>query len=224
MTNMQPPGRCRIRCIGLISALIFTLLVSLPWLPRAGSAAEDSPEAIQLKQKAQNALVEGRYADAAAANLEIAEKHPDSEARRYAVQMLGIIYEENLVDLKKAIQWDREFLEKYADSRQAPAYREKIASLEKLLNQEPAFKTYQAIRSANEGDEIKVKKFEALLKDQPDFLLKDKVESELGYAYGRMDEREKSYLAFQASLPRAVKINSLQPTGRPMKMRIATGK
>jgi hypothetical protein len=213
MTNAQPPWRCGIRRIELISALIFTLLMSLSWLPQAGSAAQDSPEAAQLKQKAQKAYVEGRYADAAAANLEVAEKHPDSDARHYAVQLLGVIYEENLVDLEKAIQWDREFLEKYADSRQAPAYREKLAFLEKMLNQEPAFKTYQAIRSANEGDEIMVKKFEALLKDHPDFLLKDKVQSELGYAYGRMDEREKSYLAFQAIASRGGE-NKLSSTDR----------
>ncbi len=70
-------------------------------------------------------------------------------------------------------------------------------SLNSLI-QEQAFKTYQSIRFAHEGDEIMVKKFEALLKEHPDFLLKDKVESELGYAYARMDERKKSALAFQA--------------------------
>ena len=41
------------------------------------------------------------------------------------------IYEDNLVDIKKAIKWDREFLENYADSRQVPFYKEKIASLGK---------------------------------------------------------------------------------------------
>jgi len=202
MTNKPPLRRFRIRRIDLIYALIFTLIVGLSWLPRAGSAAQDSPEATQLKQKAQHAYVEGRYADAVAANLEIAEKHPDSEARRYAVQILGAIYEENVIDLKKAVEWDREFLQKYADPRQAPFYEGKISNLEKLLPQEPAFKTYQAIRSANYSDEILVEKYEALLKGHPDFLLRDNVEIELGNAYGRMDRREQSYLAFQSIVSR----------------------
>jgi len=174
------------------------MLVSLFCLPIPAFSAQDSQVADELKQKAQHAYVDGYYAEAANADLEIAEKHPGSVARRYAVQMLGTLYEDNLVDLKKAIKWDREFLEKYADSRQVPFYNDKIASLEKLMKQEQAFKTYQAIRFANAGDEIMVKKFEALLKERPDFLLKDDVERELGYAYDRLDKRRRSYLAFEA--------------------------
>ena len=41
-------------------------------------------------------------------------------------------------------------------------------------------------------------KFEALLKAHPEFILKDKVLSELGYAYARMDKSRQSYLAFQS--------------------------
>src|ERR1700690_1142417 len=174
------------------------LLMSLFLLSVAGYAAQDSPAVNALKKKAQHAFINGRYAEAAALNREIAEKHPESEERRYAVQMLGTIYENNLVDVKKAIKWDREFLDKYADPRQVPFYKEKLASLEKLLNQEQAFKTYQAIRFSNTGDEIMVKKFEALLKDQPDFMLKDDVLRELAYAYDRMDKRQQSYLALKA--------------------------
>ena len=111
--------------------------------------------------------------------------------------MLGTIYEDHIVDVKKAIKWDQEFLEKYAKSGQIPFYKDKIANLEKLRAQEQAFKIYQSIMFANKGDEFMVQKFEALLKEHPDFLLKDKVESELGYAYARMDERKKSALAFQ---------------------------
>ncbi len=178
--------------------LILTLLGSLFLLPLFGFAAQDSPAVKELKQKAQHAYVDRRYAEAAAIDLEIAEKHPETEARRYAVQMLGTLYEDNLVDIKKAIKWDREFLEKYAAPRQVSFYKEKLASLEKLMNQEQAFKTYQAIRFANAGDEIMVKKFEALLKERPDFLLKVDVLRELGYAYDRMDKRRQSYLAFKA--------------------------
>jgi hypothetical protein len=198
MTNTLPPRRCRIRRIELISALILTLLFSLSWLPRAASAAQDSQSVMDLKEKAQQAYMAGRYAEAEASDLEIAEKHPESEARHYAVQLLGVIYEENLVDLRKAIQWDTEFLEKYADSRQGPVYKEKIAFLENLLPQEAAFRTYQAIRSGKDSDEVRVQKYEALLKECPDFLLKDRVESELGYSYARLDKREKSYRAFQS--------------------------
>lgn len=177
---------------------VLALLVSLFLLPLAGYAAQDSPAVDALKQKAQHAYVKGSFAEAAALDLEIAEKHPESDARRYAVQMLGTIYENNLVDVKKAIKWDREFLEKYADPRQVSFYREKLASLEKLRSQEEAFKTYQAILSVDQGDEIMAQKFEALLKAHPEFILKDKVLSELGYAYTRMDKSRQSYLAFQA--------------------------
>jgi hypothetical protein len=178
--------------------LILTLLGNLFLLPLSGFAAQDSLLVKELMQKAQHAYVDRRYGEAAAIDLEIAEKHPETEARRYAVQMLGTLYEDNLVDIKKAIKWDREFLEKYADPRQVTFYKQKLASLEKLMNEEQAFKTYQAIRFANAGDEIMAKKFEALLKERPDFLLKDDVLRELGYAYDRMDKRRQSYLAFKA--------------------------
>jgi tetratricopeptide (TPR) repeat protein len=178
--------------------LILMLLVSLFCLPIAGFTAQDSPIVTELKQKASHAYIDGHYAEAVAANLEVAEKYPESEARRYAVQMLGTIYEDNIVDIKKAVKWDREFLNKYADSRQVSFYTDKIASLEKMLNQEQAFTTYQNIRFANKGDEFIVKQFERLLKDHPDFLLKADVERELGHAYSRMDKRKQSVQAFQA--------------------------
>ncbi len=182
----------------LIPLLVLTLLMSLLCLPIIGFTAQDGQVVNELKQKAQHAYIDRRYTEAAAFNLEIAEKHPESDASRYAVQMLGTIYEDNLVDIKKAIKWDREYLKKYADPRQVPFYKEKLTSLEKLMNQEQAFKTYQAIRFANNGDEIMTKEFEALLKEQPDFLLKDDVLRELGYAYDRLDKRQQSYLAFNA--------------------------
>ncbi len=201
-TNELPlelvPVRHADRIPRIIPVIVLTLFWSLFLFPLTGFASQDSPVADELKQKAQHAYIIGSYDEAAAINLEIAQKHPESEARRYAVQMLGTLYENNLVDIKKAIKWDREYLEKYADARQVPFYREKLASLKKLAAQEQAFKVYQSIRFAHEGDEIMVKKFEALLKENPDFLLKDKVLSELGYAYARMDKRRQSYLAFQA--------------------------
>ena len=152
----------------------------------------------ELKEKAQKAFIEGRYNDAEAADLEIAEKHPESQERHYAVQMLGTIYENNIVDISKAIKWDREYLKKYANQRQVSFYKEKVASLEKMLSQEQAFKIYQGIRFADKGDEFMVKQFERLMKEHPDFLLKADVERELGYAHARMDRRKQSQQAFQA--------------------------
>jgi len=198
ITRIASRKRVAARRVGpVILLLLLALLGGMCLTPGLGYA-EDNPEAAQLKQDAQNAFLKGDFAKAAAINLEIATKHPDSLARHYAVQMLGTIYENNIVDIKKAIKWDQEFMKEYADSRQVPFYKDKIASLERLLKQEEAFKAYQSILFANKGDEVLVQKFEALLKEHPDFLLKDKVESELGYAYGRMDERKKSALAFQA--------------------------
>jgi hypothetical protein len=52
--------------------------------------------------------------------------------------------------------------------------------------------------TAGLDDSIMVKKFEDLLKEHPDFLLKDKVERELAYAYAHMDKRRESERAFQA--------------------------
>jgi tetratricopeptide (TPR) repeat protein len=206
--DMLPLKLVAVRRPELIRLLILMLLGSLFFLPRAGFAAQDSPAVKEMKQKAQHAYIDGRYAEAIAINLAIAEKHPESEARRYAVQMLGALYEDNLIDIKKAIKWDREFLEKYANSRQASFYKEKLSSLEKLMKQGEAFKIYQKIRFVNQGDEIMVQKFEALLKDKPDFLLKDKVLSELGYAYARMDKRKESYLAFVALSRNGSKLSS----------------
>ncbi|MCM2359961.1 MAG: hypothetical protein NDI77_17550 [Geobacteraceae bacterium] len=181
----------------IVPFLLLALFGALLLLPLAGLAAEEDTLADELKKKAQQAFVAGRYAEAAASNLEIAEKHPESPARRYAVQMLGTLYENNLVDVRKAVKWHREFLDKYADPRQAPFYKEKLASLEKLMHQEQAFATYQAIRFANKGDEVMVAQFEALLAKHPDFLLRAEIQRELGYAYARLDKRQQSYQAFQ---------------------------
>jgi tetratricopeptide (TPR) repeat protein len=208
ITIMLPLKRIAMQRAKFFPLLILTFFVTLSWLPVTGFAEQERPgvneqkpevtKVAELKQKAQDAYIHSRYAAAAALNLEIAEKYPVSKERRYSVQMLGTLYEDNLTDIKKAIKWDREFIKKYADPRQVPVYKEKVASLEKLMNQEQAFKTYQAIRFANKGDEVMVTKFEALLKDHPDFLLKTEVQRELAYAYGRLDKRRESYLAFQA--------------------------
>ncbi len=183
--------------ITIKTLFVFTLLCILFNLPLTGFA-EDNLVVKELKEKAQKAFIEGRYSDAADTYLEIAGKHPESRERHYAVQMLGTIYENNIVDIRKAIKWDREYLKKYANQQQVSFYKEKVASLEKMLSQEQAFKIYQGIRFADKGDEFMVKQFERLLKEHPDFLLKAEVERELGYAYARLDKRKQSRQAFQA--------------------------
>jgi tetratricopeptide (TPR) repeat protein len=175
----------------------FVLIITVLFLSHSVDALAASPE--ELKQNAQQAYLAGRYPEAVAANREIAEKHPESRERRYAVQMLGTIHEDNLVDLHKAVKWDREFLEKYATPQQKTFYENKISSLEKLLQQkqDEAFAAYQAVKFANRGDEELVRGYEELLKNYPDFTLKARVKKELGYAYARMDKRKESYQALQ---------------------------
>ncbi len=186
-------------------AITATTLGVLPLAPSAAHAESDDPTTSALKQTAQQAYLEKRFDQAIALDLEITQ-HPESQVRRYAVQMLGTLYEDNVVDVAAAIRWDREFLEKYADVRQVAFYRQKIATLEQVLPQKDAFATYQKIRFANQGDEVQVQQLEALLKEHPDFFLKDRVQAELGYAYARMDKHKQSYLAFQA----------LSQSGKPM--------
>ena len=187
-------------------------------------AEQDGSEVTELKQKAQKAFISAHYDEAVTAFLEIAQKHPGSQARRYAVQMLGTIYENNLVDTTKAIKWDREYLKRYADQRQVPFYKEKIDRLTnvvKAANQEEAFKTYQNIKFANKGDAYLVRKYEELLKNHPDFLYKADVERELGYIYARLDKPKKSYAAFQAvsSQSHGLKLSSSDRTASEENLR-----
>ncbi len=119
--------------------------------------------------------------------------------------MLGNLYENNLVDLKKAMKWYGVYRDEYADARQAIVYRDKISLLAALLPQEQAFADYQAIRFSNAGDKAVVERYEALLARRPDFLLKAEVQRELGQAYDRLDKRGQSYLAFQYLVQRGGK-------------------
>lgn len=159
---------------------------------------QDSPEIAQLKAQSQSAFLKGDFAQAIKLDERIAQACQTCPAHRYAVQMLGTLYEDRVVDLNKAIKWDREFLDKYAINEQIPFYKEKIATLQKLLSQEQAFRAYQAIQFAHLEDEALVVRFTEFLKQYPDFQYKDKIESDMAYAYARMDERKKSAQAFQA--------------------------
>ena len=229
MSGVRPPMRTAKRHSKFIPLLFLMLSGALIWLPGALFAEEAGPAASEqkspdsagqkpntpevaeqqpkltevavLKQKALDAFIHGRYAEAVACNLKIVHKFPGTKERHAAVQMLGTIYEDNLVDLKQAIKWDRVFLEKYADSRQVPFYKEKLeklTALEKGINQEAAFKAYHNIKFANKGDGYLVKNYEALLKAHPDFSMKVEVQKEIAYAYDRMNKPKESYAALQA--------------------------
>jgi hypothetical protein len=227
--GIEPPKRSARQHAKSVSLLIMTLFGLLVWFPGAVLAEEATPaaseqkgpdaaeqkpktpdvvapkpklsEVAELKEKALDAFVHGRYAEATACNLKIVHKFPGTKERHSAVQMLGTIYEDNLVDLKQAIKWDREFLEKYADSRQIPFYKEKLeklAALKKGINQEEAFKAFHNIKFANRGDAYLVKNYEALLKAHPDFSMKVEVQKEIAYSYDRMNKPKESYAALQA--------------------------
>jgi outer membrane protein assembly factor BamD (BamD/ComL family) len=172
-------------------AALCLLLLSSP-----AAASPDGRSANELKDSASRAYLAGRVEEAAARWLELAESHPDSQAHAMAVQMLGTLYEEKLVDLGKAIAWDREFLERYANPRQAAFYREKLARLEGLQRQEGPFATYQSIRRAEQGDAAMVERLEALLTEHPNFSLRADVQRDLAYAYARLDQRRLSYERF----------------------------
>jgi tetratricopeptide (TPR) repeat protein len=188
--SSHPAGRVTV-------LVILVLLASLAGLAGVLHADQENPEAKALQLKAQKAFTDRHYAEAAGIDEKIAQKYPGTLERRFAVQMLGSIYEDNLVNIGKALKWDREYLKKYANPRQVSYYTEKIAALEKLKVQEDSFRIYKRIRFAGKGDAIMVKEFEVLLKEHPDFLLKNDVERELAYAYSRMDKRKESFQAIQ---------------------------
>jgi len=192
------PARRPLHPAGRVTVLvIFLLFASLAGLAGVLHADQENPEAKELEIRAQKAFTDRHYNEAAGIDEKIAHKYPGTLERRFAVQMLGSIYEDNLVNIGKALKWDREYLKKYANPRQVSYYTEKIASLEKLKVQEDAFRIYKRIRFASKGDAIMVKEFEVLLKEHPDFLLKNDVERELAYAYSRLDKRKESFQAIQ---------------------------
>jgi outer membrane protein assembly factor BamD (BamD/ComL family) len=188
--SSHPAGRVTV-------LVILVLLASLAGLAGVLHADQENPEAKALQLKAQKAFTDRHYAEAAGIDEKIAQKYPGTLERRFAVQMLGSIYEDNLVNIGKALKWDREYLKKYANPRQVSYYTEKIAALEKIKFQEDDFRIYKGIRFAGNGDAFMVKKFEVLLKEHPDFLLKNDVERELAYAYARLDKRKESFQAIQ---------------------------
>ena len=201
-TDMQPSKGIALLFSGFFPLFVLVLFVLLFGKPANGLAEslrseQENPEAKELQLKAQKAFTDRHYAEAAGIDEKIAQKYPGTLERRFAVQMLGSIYEDNLVNIGKALKWDREYLKKYANPRQVQYYTGKIAALEKIKVQEDAFKIYKRIRFASKGDAIMVKEFEALLKEHPDFLMKNDVERELAYAYARLDKRKESFQAIE---------------------------
>jgi hypothetical protein len=152
----------------------------------------------ELKRLASQEFVAGHFAQAAAHCEELARRYPPAPERRYAVQMLGTLYEEKLVDVGKAIFWSRRFLEEYAEARQADFYRRKLATLEALRGQEATFARWQALRISDPPDEILAREAEALLGAQPDFVLRADVLRTLAQAHVRLDHRRAAHEAYEA--------------------------
>ncbi|MBJ6724235.1 hypothetical protein [Geomesophilobacter sediminis] len=188
-----PAGGFWALALGLICALLLAAPVR--------AAVPDNEEVSEWKQSAQKEFIAGHYEEALPFFLKIAQKRPECQSRRYAVMMLATIYSDNVVDVKKAVKWNREFLKRYADSRQKPLFQEKLdkfAELEQQQGQEEAYKEYQKIKFANKGDAYLVKRYEALIKAHPDFKLKVDVQKEIAWAYDRMNKPHESVLAFQS--------------------------
>jgi hypothetical protein len=183
-----------LRSAARLRPLVPVLCLGVLFCPGAAAAGASAGE---LKQDASRAFLAGDFPLAAARCLELAEKHPGTPERRYAVQTLGTLYEEKLVDVGAAIVWQRRFLEEYADPRQAEFYRRRLASLEAMSGQGPAFARYQEIRGAGSSDAVLVERLEDLLKEHPDFALRADVLRTLALAYVRLDERRSSVERFE---------------------------
>ena len=184
--------------IRLILAALALIVGFFAGTPARLAAQEPATEGLQ--KMAHEAYVKGRYTEAEACNLQIANRRLSDKARRYAVLMLGTLYEKHLVNLEKARHWYREYLEGYASRGQVRFYEEKLAFLEKLKPQEAAYATYRQILSSNGDDTTKARAYEDLLAVYPEFLLKSEVLRELGHAHARLENYRKSYLAFSSLL------------------------
>ncbi|MBN1308169.1 MAG: hypothetical protein JXA18_09655 [Chitinispirillaceae bacterium] len=100
-----------------------------------------------LQQLAHRQYVGRQYREAATANLAIlADTASIEKDRRYAMQMLGTIYEHHLLNFDSAIYWYDKFSEKYARGNQREFYRNKLKMLRGLEATEK--KAYSAIQKA----------------------------------------------------------------------------
>lgn len=195
-------------------------ILRLALLLIASNAVGAEPGAEELKRLVSQEFVAGQFAQAAAHCEELSMRYPRAPEGRYAVQMLGTIYEEKLADLGRAILWSRRFLDEYVDAREAEFYRRKLATLEALRGQEASFARWQALRRSGPPDAVLAREAEALLCDQPDFALRAEVLRAAAQAHARLDHRRAAYEAYEA-LSRAP--GGLTASDRPAYERAARG-
>ncbi|MBN1576063.1 MAG: hypothetical protein JW913_05900 [Chitinispirillaceae bacterium] len=109
--------------------------------------------AATMRQEAHERYIKGEYRKAADANLALlADMASTEQNRRYALQMLGTIYENHLLQFDSAAYWYERFSSKYARGVQKEFYRKKLAFLRGLGNDEK--KGYALIQKAMYGTRV----------------------------------------------------------------------
>ena len=138
------------------SAVLFTgSLFFLAVAPLAPALATN------LQQQAHEQYVKGKYREAATTNLAILSNTTSLEKdRRYAMQMLGTIYENHLLNFDSAAYWYEKFSQKYTSGAQREFYRKKLNLLRGLGDNEK--KGYSAIKKATYATEAPQKKIALL--------------------------------------------------------------
>ena len=126
--------------------------IETPFLSRAAllivfSACLTSSFAGDIQQQAHRQYIGRQYREAANTNLAIlADTVSIEKDRRYAMQMLGTIYEHHLLNYDSAIYWYEKFSERYTSGNQREFYRNKIKFLRGLGETEK--KGYSTIQKA----------------------------------------------------------------------------
>lgn len=163
----------------------------------AARAPQDSLSNIQLQQLAHRCFVDGEYEKAAAYNIRIIEGFPDSRYQPYAVMMLGTIYGDRLFEIDKAIHWYTLFLENYAKRRQVQVFERKIRFLQSLGNQKEAYIRFKKVGIGKMTATEKITELENILKEYPDFILRNDLLKKLSSLYLYEKEYRKHYDAAQ---------------------------
>lgn len=154
----------------------------------------------QLQKMAHQAFMQSKYKDAAQYNLRIANNFPASKHRRYAVMMLGMIYENNLFRYDSAIYWYKEFLAKYAKARQADAMLRRIEFMNGLGEHREAHIAFRKIQLSEDSIEQRIKKLEAFVAAHPNFPVMKDVLMFLAGDYKAAGKYWKYYRAFNMGL------------------------
>lgn len=100
-----------------------------------------------LQRQAHKQFINKQYRKAASTNLSIvADTNTSINDRRYAMQMLGTLYENHLLQFDSAAFWFEQFNEKYASITQHDYYKNKISFLRGLKGNE--IKGYSIVQKA----------------------------------------------------------------------------